>query len=237
MEAKTNYTMAGVFVIFFSAVITLGVIWLSSGLSTKKYTYYTVYMKESVSGLSEEGPVEFNGVKVGTVEEMKIHADNPQLVELRLKVQSDTPISQGTKAKLSTRALTGIAYILLEDKGLDRSPLRLQPHERYPVISTEPSLLVRLDTIVTQMKDSFEELSESIQSLLNEKNLAAIKQILQSSQETMSVLKTETIPATTEAINNLNHLSQGLFELSSEIKQDPSILIRGKPAQPRGPGE
>ena len=238
METNVSYTVAGIFVIGLTALIILGVIWLSAGFSREETTIYKVLMKESVSGLSLDAPVEFNGVNVGTVAKMKITKDNPELVELLLKIQQDTPVSNGTRAKLGMRALTGVAYILLEDKGNDKTPLIVKNGELYPVIQTEPSILVRLDTTLTEIKDSFSQVSRSVKSLLNDKNLKSIKGLLESGQQSFYLIKTETIPATNQAITNFGNLTEDLSDFANEIKQNPSILIRGKDTEvQKGPGE
>lgn len=178
METNVKYTLAGTFVLGMLGLIIFSIIWLSSGLSTEDYSYYTVYMKESVSGLNKDGPIEFNGVQVGTIDNMTIDSANPQVVKLLLKVKSDTPITMGTKAKLGIRALSGNAYLLLEDKGTDKKPLVSQNGEP-PVIPTTPSILVRLDTILNQMSESFQQISSSIRSLLSKENLQSIRLLLQ----------------------------------------------------------
>jgi len=179
METNVRYTVAGVFVLVMLAFIILGTIWLSAGFSTEKYNYYLVYMKESVSGLTLDSSVEFNGVDVGTIDQININKKNPQLVELVLKVKDTTPVTMGTKAKLGVRALSGMTYILLEDKGDDKRPLLAKKGEPYPVIDTTPSILIRLDTIMTQMSSSFREISNSFKSLLSRENLQAIRRLLQ----------------------------------------------------------
>ena len=89
METNVNYTLAGLFVISLLSIVVIGIIWLSAGFNRADYTLYEVYMKESVSGLSVDGPVEFNGVNVGTVNMIKISHTNPKLVELFLKIKSE----------------------------------------------------------------------------------------------------------------------------------------------------
>jgi phospholipid/cholesterol/gamma-HCH transport system substrate-binding protein len=238
METKVSYTLAGTFILILLMFIVIGVIWLSAGLTYKKYVYYKVYMKESISGLSEEGPVEFNGVNVGTVAEMKISHENPQLVILLLKVERDTPVTMGTRAKLGMKALTGVAYLLLEDKGTDMRPIQTSSGERYPVIPTVPSILVRLDTTLTQVNESFQQLSKSVKSLLSKENLQWIQKLLKSGTGTFQSLESQTIPATNEAIMNIEAITRDFTSVSSEIKQNPSVIIRGK-ARPAklGPGE
>src|SRR5687768_2587669 len=111
METKVNYTIVGAFIILLIAAICLGIIWLASGLSLEKYTTYLVYMQESVSGLSVDSTVEYNGVDVGKVKSIELNHKNPQLVEVLLSIKSTTPITRGTSATLTSRGVTGVVYI------------------------------------------------------------------------------------------------------------------------------
>jgi phospholipid/cholesterol/gamma-HCH transport system substrate-binding protein len=237
METNVKYTIAGAFVLMLVTFIVLAIIWLSAGFTHEEYSYYNVYMRESVSGLSINGPVEFNGVEVGTVDAMKIEPQNPELVELLLKIKSKTPVTEGTTAKLGLRALTGVAYILLEDKGKDIRPLVAKAGEKFPIIPTVPSILVRLDSTLTQINNSIREVTGSIKLLLNEQNLQSIQLILQSGKKSMRSLEKETIPHTTQTIRNINTLTNDLNDLTREIKLNPSMIIRGKAAGTAGPGE
>jgi phospholipid/cholesterol/gamma-HCH transport system substrate-binding protein len=238
METNVRYTIAGIFVLTLILCIVFAVIFIASGFNTKPFTYFKVNMEESVSGLSLDGPVEFNGVKVGTVAEMKINHENPQLVELLLKVDDDTPVTVGTRAKLGVRSLTGVTYILLEDKGNNMQPLKKEEGQKYAVIPTTPSILVRLDTTLTQINDSFRQLSASIRALLDKQNLQWIKQILQSGKGSLQIIETQTLPSANQAVENMGTFTNNLNDFSEEIKQDPAILLRGKARATRlGPGE
>jgi phospholipid/cholesterol/gamma-HCH transport system substrate-binding protein len=228
METKVSYSLAGIFILTLLACIVFAVIFISSGFGNKEYAYYKVYMKESVSGLNLDSPVEFNGVNVGTISEMKINHQNPQLVELVLQIENDTPITVGTRAKLALRSLTGMTYLLLEDKGTDMRPLEKQTGEKYAVIATTPSILVRLDTTLTEISNSFRQLSTSFQSLLNKQNLQWIKEILNSGRGSLQIIQTQTLPAANDAMQNFGEMSQNLNSLSSEVKANPAVLIRGK---------
>src|SRR5690349_4086128 len=110
MDTNVNYTIVGVFVITLTTFIVLGVIWLSSGFSLGQNAYYEIYMKESVAGLNVDSVVEFNGVNVGSVKKIEIDSKDPRLVYVLLNINKTTPVTQGTKATLNTKGLTGIAY-------------------------------------------------------------------------------------------------------------------------------
>lgn len=257
METKVNYALVGTFVIFLITAIVLTIIWLSSGFSSQENSIYKVYMTESVSGLNQESAVEFNGVGVGSVEKMEISPENPNLVILLLKIKSDTPVTAGTTATLNIKGLTGSAYIALQDKGTNRNPLTIPADEDYPVIKTSPSLLFRLDKAVTQLISDFHKVSASIDSLLNPENQRAIRQslislqtitrtIAESKNEFNEIIKntsytTQQLPAlihsSTKALQGFENTSTTISDLSNQIKENPSVLIRGQAEEKLGPGE
>lgn len=182
METNVNYTMVGVFVISLLTMIVLGIIWLSAGLSVQSYTTYQVYMTESVSGINPDSPVEFNGVSVGSVKSVELNRRNPRIVELLLKVKSDTPITEATRATLTSRGLTGVAYIALKDPGTDVTLLKALPGQEYPVIKTAPSLFLQLDTALQKLDQNMHAITKTVQSLFDEENLRSIKETLHNLQ-------------------------------------------------------
>lgn len=251
METNVNYTIVGAFVLILFTAIILGIIWLSAGLSGETYTIYKVYMKESVSGLTIDGAVEFNGVNVGTVKSIEISKKDPQLVELLLKVKSGTPVSQGTRAMVNTHMLSGVGYISLQDKGTDRRALPILAGETYPVISTSPSLFLRIDTALGQFSADFRRISQSIESILNKENQRAIREILlnltnitqqltpllQSGFSTVQTVSTQTIPAVNQTLSNVDAVARNLISVTTDLKQNPAVIIRGRTPNPLGPGE
>jgi phospholipid/cholesterol/gamma-HCH transport system substrate-binding protein len=272
METNINYTLVGAFVITLISVTIFIIIWLSSGFSFQHYTNYLIYMQESISGLTIDSPVEFNGVSVGTVTKIQLNHKNPQLVELYLKINSTTPVTQGTVATLTTRGVTGITYVALKDKSTDLRPLIASPGQPYPVIKTAPSFFLRIDTALNQLSNNLHEVTKSIQSVLDKENQQSIKLILSNLQEithtladnsqkmtellentasaskqlgpmlksgmgTIRMIETQTLPATYQLLGNLNDITRNLTSVSVELKENPSVLIRGAAPSPLGPGE
>jgi phospholipid/cholesterol/gamma-HCH transport system substrate-binding protein len=188
METNINYTIVGAFVIVLVSLTILGIIWLSSGFSFQHYSTYLLYMQESVSGLNIDSPVEFNGVNVGTVSAIQLNHKNPQLVEVILQVNSTTPVTQGTVATLTSRGVTGITYVALKDRSTDLRPLIAMPGSPYPVIKTAPSFFTRIDTALNQLAANFQQVTQSIQTLLDKDNQQSIKNILSNMQDVTNTL-------------------------------------------------
>ena len=272
MQTNVNYTIVGAFVIILVAAITMSVIWLSSGFSFEQYSTYAIYMDESISGLSINATVEYNGVSVGSVKDIQLTKKNPRLVVLLVSISDEAPVTRGTVASISTRGLTGLVYIALKDNGNDLRPIVRSPGQEYPVIPTAPSIFVRLDTALTQVSSSLRDVTTSINKLLDPENQKAIKltlsnlakfsdtlvannqkfdtiltntadaskkfgALLNTSQNTIRLFETQTLPATYQAISNLDNVIKTLSDTALIIKQNPSILIRGGQPQPLGPGE
>lgn len=272
METNVNYTAVGAFVILLFTSLIVTIIWLSAGVSSTSYSTYQVFMKESVNGLNVDAPVEYNGVNVGIVKSVELDHINPHLVVLLLKIKGNTPITRATTATLNVKGLTGLAYVALQDKGTDMTPLVVLKGQSYPVINTSPSLFLRLDTALTQLNENLRLVSHSIQGLLDPDNLVSIKGILldfrkvsdtlannskqfdtilqntakisgqfspliQNSLQAMQQLTTQTLPKANQAVTHIAGVASNFSSFSTQLAQNPSVLIRGSKLPPLGPGE
>lgn len=258
MDTNVNYTIVGAFVIILTAAIVFTVIWLSSGFSLVENAHYLILSNESVSGLSVDSPVEYNGVQVGSVDEISIDEKNPHLVKLLLSIKEHTPITTKTIATLTTRGITGVMYVALKNNSPDMTPLKAQKDYPYPVIPTTPSLFLRLDTELTKLSKNLQSIANGFNSLLDEHNLKSIRGTLdhldqftsslaksrvdfntfiESGSRSMKSIDLQTIPETNRLLNNMNSVVNNLENFSTQLKQNPTILIRGETEMPLGPGE
>ncbi|HHD4626909.1 TPA: MlaD family protein [Legionella pneumophila] len=307
MESKTNYTIVGLIVLILTAGLLSAGLWLSVGFNQKEYTSYTVYLKESVSGLSVESPVKFNGVQVGYVKEIKLNKNDPRQVELLLNIEKSTPITTSTSATLITQGITGVTYVGLSAGSSELTPLRKMPGEPYPVIPSKPSLLNQLDAVLKEVAENVGAVSEKAQLIFNEENadnvrksLANIERITEliadkgqtidsslnnldvfvanmanaskqfpqlikdlktgiskfksladnmsaagkdvsktmiAGKNTIDQISQQAIPPAVILLRRLNAISANLEKVSNEMRQNPSVIIRGTKAPKLGPGE
>ncbi|HCX3598659.1 TPA: MCE family protein [Legionella pneumophila] len=307
MESKTNYTIVGLIVLILTAGLLSAGLWLSVGFNQKEYTSYTVYLKESVSGLSVESPVKFNGVQVGYVKEIKLNKNDPRQVELLLNIEKSTPITTSTSATLISQGITGVTYVGLSAGSSELTPLRKMPGEPYPVIPSKPSLLNQLDAVLKEVAENVGAVSEKAQLIFNEENadnvrksLANIERITEiiadkgqtidsslnnldvfvanmaktskqfpqlikdlktgvskfksladnmsaagkdvsktmiAGKNTIDQISQQAIPPAVILLRRLNAISANLEKVSNEMRQNPSVIIRGTKAPKLGPGE
>lgn len=264
MESKVNYFAVGLFVVVLTALFVIAVIWFTAA-QHKKHDIYLVYMKEAATGLSLDAPVKFNGVDVGTVKDIRLNYANPQEVCLVLSIVRGTPINQSTTATLMVQGITGLTYVGLSAGAIAAPPIVIRPNERYPVITYKPSLLVQLNSVLLDVADSMKSMRKTLKSLFSEENQRDIKaslhniakvtgtlanntqrldQIFKEMANTLLATKTlmntathDTMPGLNQSLGQLNNVLGNMEQLTNELKNNPSMLIRGKAPQPLGPGE
>lgn len=265
MESKVNYTLVGAFVLILTIALIIFITWLSAGLSTKHYKSFLVIMHESVAGLGVNSSVKYNGVNVGIIKKISLNDQNPEQVRLLLQIEEHTPITEGTTATLNSQGLTGITYLALQGSDSNLNPIPLIPGEKYPIIKSAPSLFLRLDTTLRDLNNNMNQITRDINGVLGGENPVLFRTILNNLSITsnhlaaqskrldailintarstrafpslMNTLTQQTLPSTNQVLNNLSIMTDNLLELSDNLRQNPSILIRGQKPPPLGPGE
>jgi phospholipid/cholesterol/gamma-HCH transport system substrate-binding protein len=170
VKGKTNYVLMGLFVLMLTVAFIAGVLWLGAGGAGGAYKEYLVYMEESVSGLSRDNVVKYQGVDVGRVREIGFDPARVGEVRLLLQIDEGTPLRQDTVATLETQGLTGLAFINLTGGSSDAPLLEARPGEPYAVIRSRRSTWGRLDRAVEELVSDMTDVSKLFKVLLREEN-------------------------------------------------------------------
>ncbi len=186
MKPRVSYMLVGAFVLLLGAALVAGIVWLSTAGGERSYETYVAYVSESVSGLSVNAKVAYNGVEVGRVDDIGLDPHDPSRVRLYLEIDVDTPIMTDTVASLAASGITGVMHIELSGGGPDSQPLRAAEGQEHPVIQTRPSLFARLDESLTGLIDDLSgtaegltEVANRVEMLLDEDNRNTITAILE----------------------------------------------------------
>lgn len=201
MNGRANYVLIGAFVILLSTALVALVLWFALGGVTRSWDYYTVYLPESVVGLTRDSLVTYRGVEVGRVR--SIHIDEMHTVRLLLQVQSGVPVKADTVAMVELLGITGVAYINLRGGSPESRELAAESGEPYPVIQYAPSFIVELEDNVTVLSQSVVDAADSLNRLLSEENLGRFSRILAQ------------VEALTEGLSSQAASLGGLFEDAS----------------------
>jgi len=258
METKVNYTMVGLFVLLLMAAAIIIPLWLSSGLNQQQYQRYLINMDEAVDGLSLNSSVKYNGVDVGRVKDISLNPKNTQQVIVLVDIKSGTPITTNTTATLQSQGVTGVDYIGLKGGPSNGAkPLVALPGQPYPIIPATPSIKLRLDIAITQLMNIMQKLSTQLDNILTPENQQLFTSTLHNINQfsimlakdttqfdgtiksTNIVLQnmSQTTAAVPSTLNQIQAVLQNMQTITNEIKQNPSVIIRGKANTPPGPGE
>lgn len=170
METRANYVMIGAFTLAAAAFMLLFGLWAAKYTSDKDWRYYDVIFDEAVTGLTEGGSVQYNGIGVGTVAQLSLAPDDPRKVVARVKLRAATPVKVDTHAKLSFTGLTGTAFIQLTG-GSPNAALLTAGGDDVPVIQTEASALQNI-------AETANKLVARLDKVLSEDNIHNITQTL-----------------------------------------------------------
>jgi phospholipid/cholesterol/gamma-HCH transport system substrate-binding protein len=170
-----------------------GAIWYVH--SGSQYSTYRIHTEDPVSGLAIDAPIEFHGVEVGKVKQIRLVG--PHSVSIVLSIDKSAPVTSASVATitsrgLATRGYTGYVYISLDDVGDDFHPLTTLPGEPYPIIPTAPSKIITLDTSIDQVKDNVQVITDLLRSLLDKKTIVALQQSVDSLQHITQALAVNT---------------------------------------------
>ena len=172
METKANYVLIGAFTILVAIFGLLFALWAAKYSSDRTWQAYDVIFNEPVTGLTEGSSVQYNGISVGTVENLKLAPNDPRSVIARLKLQADAPIKVDTKAKLSQQGLTGGPFIQLTGGSPSAPRIVAVDQREVPVIATEPSALQNI-------ADTASRLVQRMDQVLSEENVKRIADTLE----------------------------------------------------------
>ncbi|HVQ08165.1 MAG TPA: MlaD family protein [Allosphingosinicella sp.] len=209
METRSNQVLVGSITLGLLGALVLFVIWLSqiSGAGEKKYD---IFFQQSVEGLAKGTSVTFSGVPVGQIESINLVPDSPQFIRVRINVNGDTPVLEGSTATIRGVGFTGVSQIQLDPPPAPPAGQRPRPRREIrcpeqnaqsecpygvPIIPTRPGALTSLLNTAPELLERVSTLTERLTELLSDRNQESIAGIL----------------------DNLQQISRSLAERSPEI--------------------
>ena len=181
METRANYVLIGAFSLATLVLVLLFALWASNFSSSRNWRQYQVVFSEPVTGLTEGGSVQYNGLAVGTVESLALNESDARQVIAILKLKSNTPIKVDTRAKLSQQGITGVPFILLSGGSPNAPALQASSDSSLPIIRTEPSALQNIS-------DTANRLVARLDQLLSDDNIRRITVTLDNLEKTTNTL-------------------------------------------------
>ena len=233
METRSNYVMVGAVTVALLAGVLLFIVWLA-GLSNKSTKCYDIYFSQAVGGLNKGSNVTFSGVPVGQVDKISLLPNRPEFVWVRINVDQQTPVLQGTTAQIKGVGFTGVSEIQLDGAARGSPPIRQVGPQGCPVIPSSSGGLGALLNSAPELIDRIQRLTERLTELLSDKNQNAVADILENIDVTTKVLAerapdlADAIADTRLAVRNAGVAAQRISVLTDSTNR--LVIEQGEPA-------
>ena len=172
METRSNYVMVGAVTVALLIGTLLFIVWLA-GISGKTQKCYDIYFP-AVGGIARGSNVSFSGVGVGQVDKVSLLTNRPEFVWVRISVDPQTPVLEGTTAEIHSISLAGANEIQLNGAERGRPPITQMGPQGCPVIPASTSGLSALLNSAPELLARIQTLTERLTERLNDKNQNAI---------------------------------------------------------------
>src|SRR3546814_18110802 len=96
MERHANYALVGIVSTVFLIASIVFVVWLGGSQFRRGHDLYRIMFVGPVRGLRKGGDVQFNGIKVGQIQTIRLDEDDPN------RVLHDTAVDRGEPEKSNT---------------------------------------------------------------------------------------------------------------------------------------
>jgi phospholipid/cholesterol/gamma-HCH transport system substrate-binding protein len=233
VETRSNYVMVGAVTVALLAGVLLFIVWLA-GLSNKETKCYDIYFAQAVGGLNKGSNVTFSGVPVGQVEKISLLPNRPEIVWVRIEVDRQTPVLQGTTAQIHGVGFTGVSEIQLTGAVRGSRAISQIGPQGCPVVPSATGGLGALLNSAPELIDRIQRLTERLTELLSDKNQNAISDILENVDRTTKVLAdrapelADTLADTRIAVRNAGIAAQRIAALSDSSNR--LVNEQGRPA-------
>jgi phospholipid/cholesterol/gamma-HCH transport system substrate-binding protein len=159
-------------------------------------TYFVRYTDTSVAGLQIGGAVVYQGIVVGTVDDIEIDPENVEDIIVTMQLEAGTPIKTDVRARIVPVGITGLSRIELSGGTQDAD--RLPP-----------------GSFVTAGQSTITDLTESLQSILT--NINVVLEDISGVLTPASMRRVDTIIASVEEIvlDNRDTVTASLEQFST----------------------
>ena len=229
METRSNYVMVGAVTVALLAGVLLFIVWLA-GLSNKTTKCYDIYFAQGVGGLNKGSNVSFSGVPVGQVSKISLLPNRPEFVWVRIQVDQQTPVLQGTSAQIHGVGFTGVSEIQLTGAERGRPAITQLGPQGCAVIPATSGGISALLNSAPELIDRIQRLTERLTELLSDKNQNSISDILENIDATTRVLRqsapqmAQTMSDIQVAAHNAGIAANNIAQLSDNTNQ----LVNGQ---------
>jgi phospholipid/cholesterol/gamma-HCH transport system substrate-binding protein len=175
METRANYVIVGIFVLSAIILAFIAVLYLSHirfGQTTERYY---IFFKGSVQGLNKGSQVQYNGIPIGRVIDVRVDPANLGQIQVEIEVDTTTvPIKSDARAYLDTNLLNDIATIQIRGGTQEAPLLAPRPGHKYAEIPPGRTALEEVQARLPELVADLKRAADGVNALLDRPNREAV---------------------------------------------------------------
>ena len=219
METSGKYVTVGAFVLAGMIALVAVIVWLSASAPGQTFAYYQVFFTDSVSGLSKDTPVRYNGIDAGSISKLEFDAADPKRVIATLQLDPSLRLRVDSVASIQSVGLAGGSYVEITGGSKTAAVLERKLGQEYPVIRYKSSTLQQLQETVPKLVAQFNGVGNRVNDVLNDENRRQFAEVLAHLNIATQQMN-QTLLSVSRATNNVARLSS-----------DADNVVKGSQAQ------
>lgn len=226
METRAHHVLIGLVTVLVVAGAMLFGLWLAKSSVDSTFKDYEVVFNEAVTGLSKGSAVQYSGIKVGDVINLRLDPNDPRRVLAQIRLSAETPIKQDTQAKLTLTGVTGTSLIQLSG-GTPQSPPLEGKDGRLPVIVASPSPIARLLNDSSDLVTNINLLLHNANRLFSEENATRLGATLANLEQTTGAIagQRDDIRVAIQQMAQVGKQAGAALEQTSQLMRNANSLL------------
>lgn len=218
METRARHLAVGSFVLLLLAGAFVFVLWVAKFQGQVAYYPYFARFTGSVSQLNIDSTVNFGGIPVGRVTDIRIDPADSALARVDFEVREGTPIRVDSQATLELQGLAGGVGMALS-RGTSDKPL-LPPGSE---VLAAASALERLTRQAPDLVAKIDRIANNLNAMLSRENQQALTDTLNNMRDLSQSLKDRT-PAIDTFLADSDRAMKDIGEAGTEFRKLASDL-------------
>lgn len=180
METRAHYVAVGSFVLAIIFLAFIAIVWVGRVQLSEEARLYYVFFRGSVSGLSKGSAVQYNGIPVGRVTDIRVDPDNVEQIQVKVAIDGSlVDIKSDARAFLETNILSGVSVVQIRGGTEGAQNLEPKPGHKYPIIEAGQSEIEQVKATLPEVMGDIKAIAHQLSELLSPQNRLAISESLE----------------------------------------------------------
>src|ERR1700732_4625273 len=180
METRAHYVAVGTFVLAVIFLAFVAILWLGRAEFGEQAKRYYIFFRGSVAGLNKGSQVQYNGIPVGRVVDIRVDPGNLEQIQVTVEIDTSiVDIKSDARAFLEANILNGIATIQIRGGTREARELVPRPGHKYAVITAGRSELEEVEASLPELVAGLKGAEDRLNDLLDENNRRGVPATLQ----------------------------------------------------------